>query len=204
MCKGACYLIGEGRSIDIWKDPWVPFAHKFRPLPRGERRVGVNLVSDFILFPEYCWDISKIRQVFEPDDVNHILSIQLSPNSGDDRLAWIPNASGKFSVKSAYLTECESRFILNGPCSSKVWKALWKVNIHERYKLFLWKLYWNILSVRAVINSRFPIPDVLCLLCKLEVETARHVFLECNLVEFLWWSSSWALRIDAFAHLVPH
>ena len=24
IVKGACYLVGDGKSIDIWLDPWVP------------------------------------------------------------------------------------------------------------------------------------------------------------------------------------
>ena len=22
--KGACYLLGDGKTINVWKDPWVP------------------------------------------------------------------------------------------------------------------------------------------------------------------------------------
>lgn len=32
--KGACYLLGDGRSIDLWADPWVPWLEGFKPQPR--------------------------------------------------------------------------------------------------------------------------------------------------------------------------
>ena len=32
--KGACYLLGDGRSIDIWADPSVPWLEGFKPQPR--------------------------------------------------------------------------------------------------------------------------------------------------------------------------
>lgn len=34
--KGACYLIGNGRDVAVWKDPWVPSIPSFKPKPQGE------------------------------------------------------------------------------------------------------------------------------------------------------------------------
>ena len=31
--KGACYLIGDGASINVWLDPWVPWLQGFTPKP---------------------------------------------------------------------------------------------------------------------------------------------------------------------------
>ena len=30
---GACFLVGDGLSIDMWKDPWVPWLEGFTPKP---------------------------------------------------------------------------------------------------------------------------------------------------------------------------
>ena len=29
IIKGACYLIGDGASINVWLDPWVPWIQDF-------------------------------------------------------------------------------------------------------------------------------------------------------------------------------
>ena len=34
ILKGACYLIGDGSSVDIWRDLWVPWFQDFTPKPR--------------------------------------------------------------------------------------------------------------------------------------------------------------------------
>lgn len=29
-------MLGDGMSIDVWKDPWVPWIENFKPHPRVE------------------------------------------------------------------------------------------------------------------------------------------------------------------------
>ena len=41
--RGACFIVGDGVAIDIWKDPWVPWLPNFKPLARGDLE-PVNLV----------------------------------------------------------------------------------------------------------------------------------------------------------------
>ena len=36
IVKGACFLLGDGRSIDVWTDSWVPGIGNFRPQLRVE------------------------------------------------------------------------------------------------------------------------------------------------------------------------
>lgn len=36
IVKGACYLLGDGKSISVWEDPWIPWIEGFKPRPRIE------------------------------------------------------------------------------------------------------------------------------------------------------------------------
>ena len=33
--KGACFIIGDGESVDVWLDPWVPWINGFIPEPKA-------------------------------------------------------------------------------------------------------------------------------------------------------------------------
>jgi hypothetical protein len=65
----------------------------------------------------------------------------------------------------------------------------------------LWKVAWDILPSRAKI-SRFvanmePVAW-LCPFCNGPLETLVHIFLECNLANFLWRSSPWSISTTDF------
>ena len=46
ISKAACMLVGDGNSIRIWEDPWVPELHRFIPSPKnGVDLNGILLVS---------------------------------------------------------------------------------------------------------------------------------------------------------------
>lgn len=36
VVKGACFMLGDGMSINVWTDPWVPWIDNFKPYPRVE------------------------------------------------------------------------------------------------------------------------------------------------------------------------
>ncbi|KAL5537962.1 hypothetical protein UlMin_044095 [Ulmus minor] len=69
---GACYLVGDGRSIDPWKDPWVPNIPSFRPQMTTSPSASIVRVKDFIIQPG-LWDINKLNDHFVPEDVRKIM-----------------------------------------------------------------------------------------------------------------------------------
>ena len=36
VSKGACFIIGDGSSVDVWLDPWVPWIQGFIRTPKGQ------------------------------------------------------------------------------------------------------------------------------------------------------------------------
>ena len=103
IVKGACYLIGDGASINVWLDPWVPWIQNFIPKPAQPAYAETPLmVSMLINGTSHQWKESIIRQIFEPSSAEAILSIPLAARHGLDKLIWVPNSKGLFAVKSAY------------------------------------------------------------------------------------------------------
>ncbi|KAL0000486.1 hypothetical protein SO802_014267 [Lithocarpus litseifolius] len=193
IVKGACYLIGDGTSIDVWQDPWVPWVHTFIPKPRDESSPQPPLkVSQLINSDCHCWKAHLVHEIFDPPSAQAILSISIPSRPTADKLCWILDPKGKFSVKSA----CQVSNSQDGTqtVSSINWKKLWSLKAPERIKMFLWRLGVNALPTRENLSKRMEINDTSCLLCKNVVETPCHLFLHCPIARALWFSVCWGFK----------
>lgn len=57
------------------------------------------------------------------------------------------DSKGSFSMKICYLLNCSTN---PGP-SGFHWELLWKAHIHDRLKVFLWRLFAQVLPVNFVV-----------------------------------------------------
>ena len=48
------------------------------------------------------WEVDTLKSIFLPFEVETILNIPLSHNLPEDKIIWVGNNNGVFSVKSAY------------------------------------------------------------------------------------------------------
>ena len=99
LVKKNCFrLVGDGKSINIWRDRWLPRNVNVSPTPYGTPRRGFMKVSDFVLNGK--WNIPKLLEVFRSADVHDIISIRLSDNP--DSWGWFEGPRGVYSAKAAY------------------------------------------------------------------------------------------------------
>jgi hypothetical protein len=86
-------------------------------------------------------------------------------------------------------------FQLIPPMSSSQWKLLWKINLNDILKLFLWKIAWDIVPSKSRLNEVFPISpsNLVCPLCNVEDESLSHLFFSCFFVRISWRLSPWPL-----------
>ena len=105
IIKGACYTIGNGTSINVWKDPWVPWIEGFIPTPKVEEYAQLLVsASQLIDTNLHCWKHHLVKELFDPPSARAILSIPIPSNPFPDKLIWLPDTKGRFLVKSAYYT----------------------------------------------------------------------------------------------------
>lgn len=98
--KGLVWRVGNGSSIRVWRDNWIPRPHSFKPVSL-KGHCCIRFVSE--LLNEYgSWNLELLQNYFLPCDVDEILRIRASPRDEEDTLAWGPGRGGQFSVKSAY------------------------------------------------------------------------------------------------------
>lgn len=90
---GACFLVGNGLSISVWNDPWIPSIPGFIPSPHAEYPISteITMVADLIDPNTGQWNRSLIRDSFSQPQTTAILSIHLQHLDGGDELLWIPD-----------------------------------------------------------------------------------------------------------------
>lgn len=83
-----------------------------------------------------------IKESFRPEDVEAILQIPLPIRPRDDRLIWHYDRRDQYSVKSGYQIAVGMKFPDLPSCSSQNpdhWNTIWKLDIPEKLKIFLWR-----------------------------------------------------------------
>ena len=144
-------------------------------------------MADLKLHGVNDWDKEKLLDIFEPLSVAAILKLSWPNIQCEDKLVWIGNSNGVFSVNDCYLAIFRSVPISE---EAKIWENLWNSKLHERLKLFLWRLLVGILPTNLIIFTRTGkgCPD--CALCGKEEETEIHLFTKCEETKLLAFASS--------------
>jgi hypothetical protein len=112
---------------------------------------------------------------------------------------WTPSTSGRFTVSSAY--RFISDLMSNNSSTStspQFWKAIWKLNLNDWLRIFIWKIAWNMLPTKErLCQISIPILDSSCPLCKLATDSLQHLFFECFFARVVWRHSFWPLDSTA-------
>ena len=75
IAKGACYLVGNCASINVWVDPWLD---GFKPNPKDDSIQGNPLmVSNLISIEDHCWNLSLLNKLFNFESVEAIQKIHI-------------------------------------------------------------------------------------------------------------------------------
>ncbi|CAN6585727.1 unnamed protein product [Malus baccata var. baccata] len=114
---GLRWRVGNGKSINIRKDPWFPKPSTYKVIPKPNLE-GI-MVCDLIDPVTNSWRTDLIELGFQREDVLPILSIPLSHASIDDRLVWHYATNGIFSVKTGSQTRSKASF---GDAVTMLWR----------------------------------------------------------------------------------
>ena len=98
---GLVKRVGDGSSISIWEDKWIPSTIKMSPLLCPANTM-VQTVNELIDPLSWTWRTEQVREIFITPDAAAILNIPLRHGGGEDFYAWAFEKSGIYSVKSAH------------------------------------------------------------------------------------------------------
>ncbi|KAG8374339.1 hypothetical protein BUALT_Bualt11G0121400 [Buddleja alternifolia] len=204
IAKGFCFTVAPNSHIRTWLDPWIPSLPGFSPSPEhlsNYEAMQSSSVEFFMDRESITWDVQKINRFFSPLVANEIMKIRIPTCLEPRRALWIPSTSGKFTVSSSYFEDQHQRFLETKKEEPGFWKRLWKAKIHDRFKMFLWRVALDILPTGTKLHRFIRNITPRCVLCGGEIsESANHLFLSCQFSRAVWWRSKWGLRLNQFSN----
>ena len=100
--SGYCWRVGNGSSISVLGDKWIPNYPINKVLHPTNELVDEMAVSELIDTDLHVWRSDVIKALFHREDAELITKIPLSRRVVPDSISWLHNKNGKFIVKSAY------------------------------------------------------------------------------------------------------
>jgi hypothetical protein len=145
--KGMIWRVGNGRSVHIWNDPWIPRGITHQPCSHRGHNL-IQWVSDPIDTITGSWDENLGRQTFHSDDVQIILAIPVHEDL-EDEITWLFDSKGIFNVKSAYKVYIDNDLEEQGSSTgnpsyhsasggSFPWQKIWQMKCTNKVKTFAW------------------------------------------------------------------
>jgi len=183
------WSVGNGQKISIREDKWLKSGLIGGPTTRDEP----GKVSALIQQGNGMWNETILRMMFDEQRVQEILAIPIGLSTTEDKLVWMRNNSGSYTVKSGYFTTRDKAVKppLTSATSSHqtnpdLWKHIWHSDTLPKVKQFLWNISQNALPTMDNLHRRKIVPDPLCPICKHEAETIEHTLLLCPWTAQIW------------------
>ncbi|KAM7465607.1 hypothetical protein LguiB_013169 [Lonicera macranthoides] len=170
----AFWVVGNGSSINIWADMWLPSS----PIqcPPALLRHTSSLKS---FISEQKWQIPAWFAHQFPFLTKEIHQISLTQRPQEDQLIWPKSHKGKLTFKDAYLFYCHSK--------PSQWAAqIWKSFVPPRVSCLTWKLLQNKLPTQDNLQKRGMTMVSRCEICKSNLDNVEHVFITCPFAHTLW------------------
>ncbi|MCH81038.1 putative ribonuclease H protein [Trifolium medium] len=200
--KGGLWTIGNGESINIWQDNWLPDQEGFKVWSVKAEGTSQTHIKDLILPLSKAWNRGLVSKLFYPFEVQQILNIPITNTSYPDEYCWPKTKDGVYTVKSGYQAVQEWRRKEQDPSTSipmennPIWTNLWQQKIPPKYTHLIWRILHNALPVRNNLSIRGIKCNPLCPRCNSKVEDINHVFKGCIWAKQVWFASQININFD--------
>ncbi|KAF4404430.1 hypothetical protein G4B88_014886 [Cannabis sativa] len=191
--NNSAWLLGKDSNVDLWRYEWSCCDGILLGPKDFNPRVGGKLLLPELRSGEgNGWVVESLERWFKPSAASSIARCRYNDLTEYDKLIWKSNPSGGFSLKFAYWDLC-----CNEMHRSKLFTNLWLSPLHERLKLFLWKIARECLMFGSRLQGIFGSVVGKCYLCNVDGgDSANHFFSLCSVTRAIWLSSKWNLRFD--------
>ncbi|XP_042974832.1 uncharacterized protein LOC122306468 [Carya illinoinensis] len=193
--EGLLWRIGDGKQVRIWEDRWLPRPHFLAPRIEAGAPTQRNVVADLINPSLRTWNDHSLHEMFTQQDIEVIKTVPITLGSRGDRLIWGCTQNGLFSVKSGYHLHQEIHANPEaGPSKpkdqSELWKGVWKLQVPNGVKVFIWRACNEGLPTLANLKRRKIVAESTCPICGRVEETADHALWSCSAARDVWCQAS--------------
>jgi hypothetical protein len=190
--RGYIWRVGNGSSINVWRDPWLPNSPNRRVFSRQNSTL-IGKVEELIDPGTGSWDVQLLQEIFCPTDVRMITAIPLSPWMEEDSIAWHGNRNGMFSVRSAYHMEWQHQYgsrarrrEAGNSEINPVWEVCWKLSVPAKVKIFTWRALHGIIPCMCVLANKHIGGSGQCPVCEWGAEDVAHMMFKCDRSKEVW------------------
>ncbi|KAM2746166.1 hypothetical protein PS2_021787 [Malus domestica] len=130
----------NAKTVRLWNDIWVPNSPAGHPLPIGDGFVDFDQkVSSIINQNVGSWDLTLISNVILDEDRLVIVGSHFGDSERQDRLIWLTDRNGAYSVKLGYrwVRDQHPQHAASVGTNPRVWKLIWGVMAPPKIKKFL-------------------------------------------------------------------
>lgn len=105
--RGLKWVIGNGEQVRVWKDRWISGFSDLSLNGQSATLYPNLLVKDLFVSGTREWDGLNVRSLVGEEEANKILTIRPSVVGSQDKIRWMYNRRGVYTVKSGYY--CKER-----------------------------------------------------------------------------------------------
>ena len=156
---GSCWRIGDGKSVCIREDKWLPKIPAARIISPTGSLPQTCKVSELIDEEAHLWRSDLIRSEFLPFEASMILGMPLSCQVTADKQIWLPTHNGTDSTRSAYKLLAGVGRSTKPNCSSpkkthNLWNGIWGLQVPQKVKHLLWRASHNSLPTLCNLKEK--------------------------------------------------
>jgi hypothetical protein len=143
-------------------------------------------VNDLLLQGTKSWDTNKVLSLFPETVAAAILNTPLFEEVKEDRMVWIHENHGNYSVKSGYMNYIKSKTVTDNTRVKGAWSSLWRVAAPPNTKHLLWRICRGCLTTRARLRGRYVTCPSECPLCENNEEDDWYILFGCSVSQQVW------------------
>ncbi|KAF4352542.1 hypothetical protein F8388_012238 [Cannabis sativa] len=195
IANNSAWVVGNNSQVLIWYCNWTCVdGTVLGPQDLNPGLVNKMKVANLLSVDGCSWDADLVLRTFRSEAAKLNLSTRIQETPLEDHLIWMSSPKGSFTLKATYMDLHKRTFTKDETCS-----LLWNSRIHERLKLFLWKIAKNCLPFGSRLGEIFGNVAGNCFLCDLDAGgTASHFLGHCPITVTLWRSSKWGINIENY------